>query len=517
MNFSAKGGSSAAKASLNPNAVEFVPSAIRSQSAAITISDTSSKLASKSILDRSESSISNNSDEEAQQYWSNQLPDDITPDFNEGLSLADVNEEGSRYTMLNEKQGLLPYSLNGNGHTEKMRYPVSSYGNYPAPNTGFQPSLGKLDKQVMINDHVLARQDHPYNRNSRNGFLAEISNEQLLVENADVGPLEFLASRFPGFADQSLVKAYFSSGGDLNLTIERLSRLELQADRALNPTLNSKALDFPALSRADLPKFSDDNHRNISPYHSAETDNSTFVFRPSSIPSRRAADYASAVRKMASQDSSIWKYERNGSSDTNVGSSTSSLLLESSYSGGPQRAVYGNHESPVWLETGGEAVANVYSEMREGARDRARVRNVYFEQARQAYLTGNNALAKELIFKGQLLNVQMKSAHGKAQESIYRPRNPEIQANWRERMIDLHGLHTSEAIYVLKGELAVLKNAARSADQRLVAYIYVGTGQHMRGPRTPTRLSGAVQHYLLEEERLDYTEPQAGLLRVVIY
>lgn len=44
------------------------------------------------------------------------------------------------------------------------------------------------------------------------------------------------------------------------------------------------------------------------------------------------------------------------------------------------------------------------------------------KQARQAYLIGNKALAKELSDKGKLHNVQMKAAHGKAQESIYRQR-----------------------------------------------------------------------------------------------
>jgi len=46
----------------------------------------------------------------------------------------------------------------------------------------------------------------------------------------------------------------------------------------------------------------------------------------------------------------------------------------------------------------------------------------YKKQARQAYLVGNKALAKELSVKGQLHNMHMKAAHGKAQESIYRQR-----------------------------------------------------------------------------------------------
>ncbi|KAM1380672.1 hypothetical protein ACFX2I_022372 [Malus domestica] len=35
----------------------------------------------KVVLDRTESSTSNNSDDEAHQYWCHQLPDDITHDF----------------------------------------------------------------------------------------------------------------------------------------------------------------------------------------------------------------------------------------------------------------------------------------------------------------------------------------------------------------------------------------------------------------------------------------------------
>lgn len=94
-----------------------------------------------------------------------------------------------------------------------------------------------------------------------------------------------------------------------------------------------------------------------------------------------------------------------------------------------------------------------------------------------------------------------------------------MQGNGRgqERMIDLHGLHVSEAIHVLKNELSVLRSTARAAEQRLQVYICVGTGHHTRGSRTPARLPIAVQRYLLEEEGLDYTEPQPGLLRVVIY
>jgi DNA-nicking Smr family endonuclease len=84
-------------------------------------------------------------------------------------------------------------------------------------------------------------------------------------------------------------------------------------------------------------------------------------------------------------------------------------------------------------------------------------------------------------------------------------------------LIDLHGLHVNEAIHVLKNELAGLRNTARSIGQRQQVLICVGTGHHTKGARTPARLPAAVERYLLEDEHLDYTEPQPGMLRVSIY
>ncbi|XP_015572940.1 polyadenylate-binding protein-interacting protein 7 [Ricinus communis] len=561
---------------LNPNAAEFVPFSLRSLSspsgstsnaAATTARFATSGPVGKAVLDRSESSISTTSDEEAHQFWRHQLPDDITPDFKvmgedesqslgglslAGLSLHDSSEVpkfpasvGSGY-ILTEQQEPSPRHINGSSFSEKMRYAIASYGEDPTSAAGYLNLPTKpWDKQIINNDHLLGngREVHPYNGNSRRGFMNDMLGEQAIVDEPDMNPLDFLASHFPGFAAESLAEVYFANGYDLNLTIEMLTQLELQVDGGFNQNMNSKALSAPNLSAMDFPalpvpdsqnspsKYSgDDIQQSGNPYRSSDKENILLFKSSSSTPSRGGAiDFASAVRKLASQDSGIWKYERNGSADSAVGSSRSSHVLASSYSSGNGRGIYSERAqnrgsaraAPVWLETG-EAVANMYSELREEARDHARLRNAYFEQARQAYLIGNKALAKELSVKGQLHNMHMKAAHGKAQESIYRLRNPissEMQGNGRghERMIDLHGLHVSEAIHVLKHELSVLRSTARAADQRLQVYICVGTGHHTRGSRTPARLPIAVQQYLLEEEGLDYTEPQPGLLRVVIY
>ncbi|QCE16343.1 polyadenylate-binding protein-interacting protein 7-like isoform X2 [Vigna unguiculata] len=579
MNLSKKGSQTDAKllspnkaTTLNPNAAEFIPFALRSSSLPGTTSSVDATAAGlsaagalgKAVLDRSESSISNNSDDEVHQYWRCQLPDDITPDFKvmgedesqglddlplAGLSIHEDNEasrfpssKGSKY-IINEQQEISQPHNNGNSFVDKIGFSHSSYREDPS-STSFLNALakpwegpiGSADQLVSSGQEGIA-----YDDNSRHGYLNDVLAENAIMDDTDLNPLEYLASLFPGFAAESLAEAYFANGCDLHLTTEMLSQLELQVDGGFNQTLNSKTLSAPNLSAMDFPSLTspdgqaasvkyvvDNVQQSRNPYQSFDSD--VMLFKSSSsVPSRGAVDFASAVRKLASQDSGgIWKYDKNGSGDAAIGSSRNSNVLGSGYNGGQARAHFGDRlqnrgsarAAPIWLDTG-DAVANMYSELREEARDHACLRNAYFEQARQAYLIGNKALAKELSAKGQLHNMHMKAAHGKAQESIYRQRNPvasEMQGNGRghERIIDLHGLHASEAIHVLKHELSVLKSTAIAAEQRLQVYICVGTGHHTRGSRTPARLPIAVQRFLLEEG-IDFTEPQPGLLRVVIY
>lgn len=155
--------------------------------------------------------------------------------------------------------------------------------------------------------------------------------------------------------------------------------MQLQGDGGLSQNLNSKplstsylsALDFPAPYVTDnqntfLKYTGDDTQQNLSLYRPSDKDN-TLMFRSgSSVPSRGAVDFASAVKKMAHQDSSIWKYDRNGLADASVGSSRNSNAMFSSYNGSQSRGFYGDrlqsrgstHAGPVWLETG-DAVGNI--------------------------------------------------------------------------------------------------------------------------------------------------------------
>lgn len=245
---------------LNPNAAEFIPFSLRSSSspsgsasntAAATARFAASGTVGKAVLDRSESSVSNASDDEAHQFWRHQLPDDITPDFKvmgedesqafggisiAGLSLNDSSEVtkfpvslGSGY-MLPEQQEPSPRHINGSSFSEKMRFVANSYGEDPTSASYLNLPTKPWDKQIVSSDQLLGNvrevPGHPYNGNSRPGFMNDMLGEHAIVDDTDMNPLEFLASQFPGFAAESLAEVYFANGCDLNLTIEMLTQLE---------------------------------------------------------------------------------------------------------------------------------------------------------------------------------------------------------------------------------------------------------------------------------------------------
>ncbi|GMP83988.1 hypothetical protein CsSME_00037696 [Camellia sinensis var. sinensis] len=247
---------------LNPNAAEFIPFALRSSAGSTSTADLSTSLGAsgtgtlgKAVIDRSESSISNNSDDEAHQFWRHQLPDDITPDFKvmgedeslginsipfSTLSLHDGNETfrfspstGSGF-ILKEQHELSSQGINRNSFAEKMRYSVASYGEDASSANFLHLPPKPWGKPIVDNDQVLTtiREGLPYNGNSRQGML----NEQAIAENTEMNPLEFLASQFPGFAAESLAEVYVTNGGDLNLTIEMLTQLEVCSTLSLWPS-----------------------------------------------------------------------------------------------------------------------------------------------------------------------------------------------------------------------------------------------------------------------------------------
>ncbi|XP_072977606.1 polyadenylate-binding protein-interacting protein 7-like isoform X1 [Typha angustifolia] len=533
---------------LNPNAAEFVPSALRAsfgngRSPYLTRPDIH-YLSGEAVSSQSKCSISNKSDDEIREFWDCQLPDDITPDFKlmekddqspgqltlAGLSLHDV--ETSEFSaaavshFLSASQEISLQDPDGLISSEEMWYSGPCYGEN-------QSSSAFLTSATNNWGHELGDDDLCYiNGKEENQYSGEydahnFSKELASSEDAVVESVQYLMSQFPGFSAESLVDVYYANDCDLKLTIEILTQLETQVDGRFYQDPDLKASTAPSLSMLDFPELLTVEAQNgLSKYIPEDVQGASNEYS-SSTPFSGAINLASAVCKLASRDSGSFKIEKKGAENCSVGSSTSSQVLTKQYdlnsklvAGNKLQGVSSAWDALVWLETG-EAVANMYSVSREEARDFACLRNAFFEQAGQAYLTGNKALAKQLSAKGQFYNMQMKAAHGKVREAIFRQRNPgtsDLQGygQGQDCLIDLHGLHVSEAIHILKHELSILRSTARSARQRLKVMICVGTGHHSKGSRTPARLPIAVEQFLVEEG-LHYTQPQPGLLRVVIY
>ncbi|KAI3725177.1 hypothetical protein L1987_64955 [Smallanthus sonchifolius] len=174
--------------SISYYAAEFVSFALRSSSGNTSAADTSSSFGNfgasttgNSILNRSESSVSNNSDDEAHQFWRHQLPDDITPDFNDdiapdfsNLSIADVNGTSRFHAPTG---GML---MSTKQH-EKKRYPSAA---------NFQQMASKpwdMHGDQLLTDII---DEPPYNGDPGQGYLDDLLTEQQ-IEAMEVNSLEF--------------------------------------------------------------------------------------------------------------------------------------------------------------------------------------------------------------------------------------------------------------------------------------------------------------------------------------
>ena len=154
----------------------------------------------------------------------------------------------------------------------------------------------------------------------------------------------------------------------------------------------------------------------------------------------------------------------------------------------------------------------MYASTREEARDHMRLRNVCFQQATQAYLSGNKSLAKELSRKGRAHARAMASAHSHAAAAIYEERNASLAAagvgGGAPRMIDLHGLHRAEAVSILTREFP-----ERRARGEMVVHVLVGTGHHTKNTHQPAPLAAVVKEFC-HHWGLRFWVPQAGMLEV---
>ncbi|XP_020273397.1 polyadenylate-binding protein-interacting protein 7-like isoform X2 [Asparagus officinalis] len=459
---------------LNPNATEFVPSSRRTTYG--NIKDTYSsrvdsiEASKNAVLGRAESSLSNNSLDDDHQYWHLQLPNDITPDFkamgedNEcrlhqlslvGLSVNDGLEQ-SRFSAPITSEALgtqnvrAPFGMNNLILRGRKGYHGSPYNENQLSTARVSSASNSWDRQFLNGDKQLSRvmgrtEGQDFIGDSGTSSVNNMLGDQPVMKSAEIKMLEALSFHFPGFSAETLADIYYANGYDLDSTIEMLGQL------------------------------------------------------------KAATNFASPPREVSPEDIPHWNHRKYGSPDGSTGSSRSLHFISSTFNGHKSPSVSASRVAPVWPEAG-EAVANV--ELREEVRDLAGLRDACLEQASQAYLIGNKALAKELSEKGQFYNMQMKAAKLKAGNTIYQKRNA-VPYGAQGNLIDLNGLHLSDALQVLKHEINILSSTARSCGQQLQASIFLGTP-------VSERIVLACEQFLLEEG-LPFTRPRPGLLHVVIY
>ncbi|ONK65382.1 uncharacterized protein A4U43_C07F36530 [Asparagus officinalis] len=519
---------------LNPNATEFVPSSRRTTYG--NIKDTYSsrvdsiEASKNAVLGRAESSLSNNSLDDDHQYWHLQLPNDITPDFkamgedNEcrlhqlslvGLSVNDGLEQ-SRFSAPITSEALgtqnvrAPFGMNNLILRGRKGYHGSPYNENQLSTARVSSASNSWDRQFLNGDKQLSRvmgrtEGQDFIGDSGTSSVNNMLGDQPVMKSAEIKMLEALSFHFPGFSAETLADIYYANGYDLDSTIEMLGQLKLKGDGDFSKNLYSKSLHAPSLRKLDLQSILAAEAQNRLSKYAKELHQIPDLYRSTSGVFQAATNFASPPREVSPEDIPHWNHRKYGSPDGSTGSSRSLHFISSTFNGHKSPSVSASRVAPVWPEAG-EAVANV--ELREEVRDLAGLRDACLEQASQAYLIGNKALAKELSEKGQFYNMQMKAAKLKAGNTIYQKRNA-VPYGAQGNLIDLNGLHLSDALQVLKHEINILSSTARSCGQQLQASIFLGTP-------VSERIVLACEQFLLEEG-LPFTRPRPGLLHVVIY
>lgn len=325
-----------------------------------------------------------------------------------------------------------------------------------------------------------------------------------------------LGEQFPTYNEKVLSNLLDQCNWDINATLDWLFHLEKEFDvqynsmqyskatnahavgqRATNaPSISSKE-DFPSLGSKDtIPKTEDTEHDHHQGHQaSAETGSGTAndFPRDTSGPLPYGGSYALKAREAAHLP-------------TETSNKATSMAPK-------------NKAAPIW-ESGGQiahfttgtAAAAQYAEMRATARDLARMRNACFQQATNAFMSGNKALAKQLSAKGREYNNMMHEAHEQASNELFAKRNRRGSiACGRDNVptIDLHGLHVAEASRILQETLS----RYRLQNVRTIR-IVVGVGKH---GKVPARLPEAIKKMLSESHLVSsWREAYAGLLEAYL-
>ncbi|KAJ3127349.1 hypothetical protein HK098_006433 [Nowakowskiella sp. JEL0407] len=144
-----------------------------------------------------------------------------------------------------------------------------------------------------------------------------------------------------------------------------------------------------------------------------------------------------------------------------------------------------SYQTPTkWVATG-DALESEYYKHRQEAIDVAIARNRLFQQATEAYRSGNKAAAKSLSLQAHALNENLHQLHESASERIFSSRN-----KLDSHSIDLHGLHPDEATRLMQKQLISLAKQYKEGTISIVT----GSGHHSRGNKA--KVLPAVREFL---------------------
>ncbi|KAL4425596.1 hypothetical protein ABPG75_009612 [Micractinium tetrahymenae] len=340
--------------------------------------------------------------------------------------------------------------------------------------------------------------------------------------------LAVLADQFPLWSAEALQQLFEEQGGDLAATISTLCSLESelegqqQAGSAGSADGGRTAGGAGGSSQAS---FTEEDFPSLGGFPLAGSGSAAGGRGLAGTPS---AGYASAAA--AAADLPVERRQRSTFARPPrrvVGSAAPLPVVEPQPRAGAAAAAASPSPAPIWQQeegvarfATGQALAAQYAGLRADARDHARLRNAYFQQATQAYMAGNRRLAKELGAKGRWHNEQMHAAHAAAAAQLFAQRNAGGAAGGAAgsgaggrssgvRTVDLHGLHVREALDRVDALLAELAATAGTAGSRRLRLV-VGEGRHASGA---ARLPACVKRYL-DAEGVAYSEPYAGLLEL---
>jgi DNA-nicking Smr family endonuclease len=141
----------------------------------------------------------------------------------------------------------------------------------------------------------------------------------------------------------------------------------------------------------------------------------------------------------------------------------------------------------VWVATG-ESLREQYETIREKAITKANIRNSLFEQATQAYISGDKSRAATLSKQARLIDQTMRQLNHEAAELIFHERNSKFNT---DTVIDLHGLHRDEALSYLEERIEHL----RAKHYHGCLHIILGTGHHSKSGHG-SRLLPTIERFL---------------------